>query len=449
MLALSDVRDALAHAVFLLQHGAPRPIMDINVYFLIIFITVFVLYKLDLFSEILNMKALRAKLPKEFEDVFDEEAYEKSQEYTRVKTSFGIVESTFSLVVFLVFWLLGGFAFVETIVTGWFGDAMILRGLAYCVLLMLGSQLLGLPFEIYSTFKIEERFGFNKTTPKTFILDHIKGLALGAVIGLPILALILWLFGKWDLAWLYAFLAVASFSLLLTYLAPTLIMPLFNKFAPLEDGELKESIHAMAEKCQFPLKEVSIMDGSKRSAKSNAFFTGFGKNKKIALFDTLVEKHTVPELVAVLAHEIGHFKKKHIVQSLVLGMIQLAVTFYLLSLFIGNGQLLAAFGIKGEGGAILAADQAPVYLSLIFFGMLYQPISKITSLFMTILSRKNEFEADAYAAEVTGHPEVMISALKKLSKDNLSNLTPHPFYVYLNYSHPPVLRRIEALRQGG
>ncbi|MFT5464942.1 MAG: STE24 endopeptidase [Verrucomicrobiales bacterium] len=419
--------------------------MEINVYFIIIFAAVFVFYKLDLFSEMLNLKALKGTLPKEFDDVFDAEAYEKSQDYTRVRTTFGMVEASFGLVVFICFWLFGGFGFVNGLVTGWF-DGPIVQGLAFCGLLLVGQQLLSLPFEIYSTFVIEERFGFNKTTPKTFVVDMIKGLVLGAIIGAPLLALILWIFGAVAMAWLWAFILVAAFTLFLTYIAPTWIMPLFNKFEPLEDGELKDEINKMAEKCDFPLTELSVMDGSKRSAKSNAFFTGLGKNKKIALFDTLIEKHTTPELVAVLAHEIGHFKRKHILQSLVVGMLNLAFTFFLLSLFIGNGDLLAAFGIKGEGGAVLAGKDVPVYLSLIFFGMLFQPISKLTSIFMTMLSRKNEFEADAYAAEVTGNPDVMISALKKLSKDNLSNLTPHPFYVFLNYSHPPVLQRIEALR---
>lgn len=419
--------------------------MDINIYFIIIFAAVFVFYKLDLFSEMLNLKALKNELPKEFDDVFDAEAYEKSQEYTRTRTRFGVIEASFDLVIFLCFWLFGGFAWLNGLVTGWF-DGPIMQGLAFCGLLILGQQLLSLPFEIYSTFKIEEEFGFNKMTPGLFVADMIKGLILGAIIGAPLLAAILWIFAAVPMAWLWAFLFVAAFSLFLTYIAPTWIMPLFNKFEPLEDGELKNEINAMAEKCQFPLTELSVMDGSKRSAKSNAFFTGFGKNKKIALFDTLIEKHTTPELVAVLAHEIGHYKKKHILQTLIVSMATMAFTFFLLSLFIGNGDLLAAFGIKGEDGAVLAGKDVPVYLSLIFFGMLYQPISKLTSVFMTMLSRKNEFEADAFAAEVTGNPEDLISALKKLSKDNLTNLTPHPFYVFLNYSHPPVLQRIEALR---
>lgn len=411
--------------------------MEPNVYFFIILLTVFVLYKLDLFAELLNLKSLRATLPKEFADTFDEEAYEKSQEYTKVRTKYGIITSTVELGIFLVFWFAGGFNWLDQIVRGMV-EAPVARGLVYVSLLYLGNLLLTLPFDLYSTFVIEERFGFNKTKPATYVTDMVKQLGLSAVLGLPLLALILWMFQSWELAWLYAFMAMAVFSLGLTYVAPKWIMPLFNKFTPLEDGELKDQIHRMAEKCEFPLQEVSIMDGSKRSGKSNAFFTGFGKNKQIALFDTLVEKHTTPELVAVLAHEIGHFKKKHIQQRIVFSLVQMGVIFYLLSLFLENEGLFAAFGV----------EETSVYLSLIFFGLLFQPISKIISIFMTIWSRKNEFEADAYAAEVTGEPETMITALKKLSKDNLSNLTPHPFYVFLNYSHPPVLQRIQALRRG-
>jgi STE24 endopeptidase len=212
-------------------------------------------------------------------------------------------------------------------------------------------------------------------------------------------------------------------------------MPLFNKFKPLEDGELKTAIQEMSTKCQFPLTEVYEIDGSKRSTKANAFFTGLGKNKKIALYDTLIQNNGVGELVAVLAHEIGHFKKKHIVQSIVLGILQMGVLFFLLGKFLNNQGLFDAFGV----------EQVSVYGSLVFFTFLFEPVSKLLSVVMMVLSRKNEYEADAYAAEVTGRPEDLISGLKKLSKDNLSNLTPHPFFVFLNYSHPPMLKRLAAL----
>lgn len=409
--------------------------VEFNLYFWIILLTVLAIYHLDLVAETLNLRALQSDLPDEFADTFDSAAYRKSQDYTRERTRFGIIESTFSLGVFLLFWLAGGYPWLDGLVRSW-AEPDVVRGLLFVSVLVVANQILELPFEIYSTFVLEERYGFNKTTPRTFVLDRLKGLGLTAALGLPILALVLWLFARWDLAWLYAFLAVTAFSLVMTYLAPKVIMPLFNKFNPMEEGELKQAIHAMAAKCRFPLTEVSVMDGSRRSSKSNAFFTGFGKNKKIALFDTLIAKHPVPELVAVLAHEIGHYQKKHIIQGMICGIVQMGITFYLLSLFLNNEELFRAFGLRNTS----------VYLSLILFGLLFQPINKIISVAMAVWSRKNEFEADAYAAAVTEGSSPLVSALKKLSRDNLSNLTPHPFYVFLNYSHPPVLERIQALR---
>ncbi|MEO1860022.1 MAG: M48 family metallopeptidase, partial [Verrucomicrobiales bacterium] len=274
-------------------------------------------------------------------------------------------------------------------------------------------------------------------TRSTFIGDKIKGLFLGALIGLPVLGLIIWLFESFDNAWLWGWIFLSGFSLLMAYLAPAVILPLFNKFEPLEEGELKSAINDMAETCKFPLTELSVMDGSKRSSKSNAFFTGFGKNKKIALYDTLIANHSTSELVAVLAHEIGHFKKKHIMQTLFLGIAQTGVLFFVLGFFIRSEPLSSAFGV----------NEPSVYCSLLFFTLLFKPISKILSVLMNILSRKNEFEADAYAANVTGNADSLITALKKLSADNLSNLTPHPFYVFMHYSHPPVSERIIELRK--
>ncbi len=406
-----------------------------NLYFYFVLGIVIGLYLLDLLSNLLNLQALSPRLPEEFTDTFDATAYARSQEYTRVTTRFGFLESTFSLVVFLLFWLLGGYPWLDNVVRSW-DLGPIGSGLALITILLLAARLLALPFELYDTFVIEEKFGFNKTTSATFAADLLKGLALSAVIGLPVFALLLFFFRRFEFAWLYAWIAVSGISLLFSYLAPRLILPLFNKFTPLEDGDLKEAIHAMADKCGFPLSEVSVMDGSRRSSKSNAFFTGFGRNKKIALFDTLVEAHTVSELVAVLAHEIGHFKKKHILQQMIFSIVQTGVIFYIFSLFLHNEALFAAFGVK----------ETSVYLSLIFFLILFRPITRILSVVHALWSRRNEYQADAFAAETTGNPDLMIEALKKLSKENLSNLTPHPFHVFMDYSHPPVLARIRALR---
>jgi STE24 endopeptidase len=405
-----------------------------NPYFVAAIAIVLGLFLLDLVANLLNLRALKPELPDAFRDVYDAEKYAKSQRYTRETTRFGFLESAFSLGVFLVFWWLGGFGWLDELTRG-FGFDPVVTGLVTIGILAVASGLLSLPFELYDTFVIEEKYGFNKSTLGTFIMDQIKSLGLAVVLGVPLIALVLYLFGTFENAWLYAWLAVSGISLVLAYVAPKFILPLFNKFSPLEDESLQRDIHAMAAKCDFPLTEVSVMDGSKRSSKSNAFFTGFGKNKKIALFDTLIEKHSNDELVAVLAHEIGHFKKKHIVQGMVIGIVHTGVLFYLLSLFLQNEALFTAFGV----------DVPSVYFGFIFFGLLFKPINKLLSIGMAVLSRKNEFEADAFASEVTGQPQALVTALKKLSADNLSNLTPHPFYVFMVYSHPPMLDRIRAL----
>jgi STE24 endopeptidase len=415
----------------------PSNFMDFsNPYFTIILLGVLGLFALDTAAKLLNLKALRPQLPKDFADVYKEDEYGRSQEYTRETSRFDIIQSTFSLIVFLAFWLLGGFAWLDELVRSWTDNAL-LQGISYVCVLFLASLVISLPWDYFDTFVIEENYGFNKSTKGTFFGDQAKSLAIGAALGLPLLALVFYLFERFELAWLWGWIAVSGFSLTMAYLAPRFIMPLFNKFTPLEDGELKSAINEMAKNCDFPVCELSVMDGSKRSSKSNAFFTGFGKNKRIALFDTLIEKHSVAELVAVLAHEIGHFKKKHIVQSMVIGIAQTGVLFFLIHLFLKNEQLFAAFGVK----------QTSIYLSFILFSLLFKPVSKILSVLMAIFSRKNEFEADAYAADVTGDANSLITALKKLSKDNLANLTPHPFYVFMHYSHPPLTERVGALKK--
>jgi STE24 endopeptidase len=407
-----------------------------NIYAIIILATIAVDFLLDLISNYLNLQSLTKELPDEFEGIYNEDTYAKSQEYTRVGTRFGFLTGGFNLIVLLTFWFSGGFNWFDEIIRAW-GFNELITGLLYIALLMVAKTLISLPFSIYSTFVIEDRFGFNKTTPKTFVLDMIKGLGLGLVIGMPLLAGILAFFMySGDLAWFYAWIAITLFSLIMQYVAPTWIMPLFNKFTPLEEGELRTAIENYTDKVDFPLQGLFVIDGSKRSSKSNAFFTGFGKNKRIALYDTLIENHTESELVAVLAHEIGHYKKKHIIKGMITSIIQTGVMLFVLSIFLQAEGLFKAFYM----------NEISVYAGLIFFGMLYAPIDMILSIFMQISSRKHEYEADEFAATTTGKPEDMIITLKKLSKDNLSNLTPHPFYVFLNYSHPPAMQRIKAIR---
>ncbi len=409
---------------------------DMNIYAVIIICTIVLGYGLDLLADILNLQALSRDVPDELKEVYDAETYRNSQEYTRVNTRFGFVTSTFGLLLTLVFWFSGGFNYLDQIVRGW-DLHPILNGLVYIALLVFSKTVISLPFSIYDTFVIEDRFGFNTTTPKLFITDLLKALGLSILLGGPLLGGVLAFFEYAGVyAWLYCWIVITVMTFFLQFIAPTWIMPLFNKFTPLDDGELRASIFAYAHSVDFPLDNVFMMDGSKRSTKSNAFFTGFGRHKRIALFDTLIEKHSVAELVSVLAHEIGHYKKKHIIKGMVIGILHTGVVFFLLSVFLSHKGLFDAFYMENMSS----------YAGLIFFGMLYAPIELILSIFLQLVSRKHEYEADRFAIETTENSENFVTALKTLSLHNLSNLTPHPFYVFLNYSHPPVLQRIQAIR---
>jgi STE24 endopeptidase len=386
-------------------------------------------------SDYLNLTRLQEDLPEAFEGVYDPERYRKSQEYLKVNTHFGWMIAAFDLIVILVFWFGRGFPLLDEWVRS-FGYGSILCGLMYIALLVVFKALLSLPFSIYHTFVIEERFGFNQTTWTTYFLDLLKGLGLAILLGAPLLTGILAFFEYAGTnAWWYCWIAVTVYMLGVQFIAPTWIMPLFNKFSPLADGELKSAILSYAGSIKFPIENVYVMDGSKRSSKSNAFFTGFGKHRRIVLFDTLIKRHTTAELVAVLAHEMGHYKKKHIIKSLVLGILQMGFMLYLLSIFISYQGLFDAFYMS----------RTSVYAGLIFFAMLYSPLDFFIGLFMQMRSRRNETAADRFAVETTRDPQSMVDALKKLSVHNLSNLLPHPFYVFLNYSHPPVLQRINAI----
>ncbi|CAB1056705.1 Peptidase, M48 family [Olavius sp. associated proteobacterium Delta 1] len=387
-------------------------------------------------ADYLNLKMLRNDLPQPFQGVYDPDRYRKSQQYLKVNTRFGWITGTFNVIVILLFWFGKGFPLVDDWVRS-LNYGPVITGLSYMGILVFVKSLLTLPFSIYSTFVIEERFGFNQTTWSTFVLDLVKGVLLAVLIGTPLLAGILLFFEYAGAnAWWYCWIAVTLYMLGVQFIAPTWIMPLFNKFSPLEEGELKSSILSYAGSINFPIENVYVMDGSRRSSKSNAFFTGFGKHRRIVLFDTLIKQHTAGELLSVLAHEMGHYKKKHIRQSIILGIIQMGIMLFLLSLFISYQGLFDAFYMP----------QKSVYAGLIFFGMLYSPLGFFIGIFMQMLSRKNETEADRFSVETTQDPHSMVEALKKLSINNLSNLLPHPLYVFLNYSHPPVLQRIQAIQ---
>ncbi len=408
-----------------------------NGYLLCIIGILLLSYVLELVVSLLNLRSLSPDLPAEFVGVYEQQQYARSQEYTRVTTRFALVQSTVSIVLTLGFILAGGFNLIDGVARG-FGFSSIPTGLIFTGLLALLSTLVNLPFSVYSTFGIEQRFGFNTTTVATFLLDGAKAVLLTVVLGGPLLGGILWFFETCgNVAWLYCWIAAVVFVLVVQFLAPVLIMPLFNKFTPLAEGELKEAITRYAAGQGFALQGIYTMDGSKRSTRVNAFFTGFGRFRRIVFFDTLVDKLTSSEIVAVLAHEMGHYKLKHILTMTVLSILQMGFMFFILSLFLGNQGLFDAFGM----------EQISVYAGLIFFGFLYTPISTLVAIAFNAFSRRNEYQADRFAAESGGDGAALISGLKKLSVSNLSNLTPHPVHVFLNHSHPPVLARIEALRQ--
>lgn len=410
--------------------------MQINAWFVAVVLALFVLWKIDLLATLLNLRSLGSGVPEAFRDLVDAETYERSQEYARARAVLSIGEGALSLVVLFAFWCLGGFGWLDERVRGFVGAAgPILAGIVYIGTLAAALGVLRLPFDAYETFVLEARFGFNRTTFATWAADLVKGAALAFALGAPLLAALLWVFETVPLAWLWGWILVTAFSLFTAYLAPSWILPLFNRFEPLPEGSLRSSIESLSRRCEFPLAEISVMDGSRRSAKSNAFFTGFGKRKRIALFDTLVERHSEAELVAVLAHEIGHYKKGHIFKSLALGTLATGAMFLLLAAMLNNRSLFDAFGVR----------ETSVYVSLVLFAVVMSPVNELLSVAGNWLSRRHEFEADAYAAEATGDPSAMVEALRKLSRDNLSNLTPHPFYVFWNYTHPPAVERIAAL----
>ncbi len=408
-----------------------------NIYFIIILTVLIFEYLLNFIVNKLNIRNASPVLPSEFSDVFDQTKYKTAQNYLKENTNFSIFKDTVFLVLLLSFILLGGFNFVDSFARS-FGQGQIIAGLVFAGSLVLLSTLLDIPFSAYKTFVIEEKYGFNKTNIKTFFLDIIKGLLLGAVIGGGVFSFIVWFFLKTgDTAWIYCWAGVVIVQFFLMFMGPVVILPLFNKFVSLEEGPLRKEIQEYAQSQDFALKDIYKVDASRRSSKSNAFFTGIGKNRRIALFDTLIEKHTVSELVSVIAHEIGHYKKKHIFKQMAISIFSLGLMFFILSFFMNNQGLFGAF----------RTEHLSVYASIIFFMILYTPLNMFFSVVNNIISRKNEFQADKYAVTTYNKPEIFITALKKLSAENLSNLTPHPVKVFLEYSHPPVLERINAIRE--
>ena len=409
--------------------------MTADTLFYIIVAIVIIDFVVDQLLDALNARHYKDPVPDSLKDVFNEEEYKKSQQYKKTNYRFGILSSTFSLVVLLLFLFLDGFDLVDDIARS-LSDNAIVIALIFFGIIMVGSDLLSLPFSWYHTFVIEERFGFNKTTPKTFILDKLKGWGMMIVLGGGILALIVWFyqFAGEDFWW-YAWILVAVFSIFLNMFYARLIVPLFNKQIPLSEGSLRERIEAYAQKEGFTLEKIFVIDGSKRSTKANAYFSGFGNEKRVTLYDTLINDLEEEEIVAVLAHEVGHYKKNHIIINLVISILTTGFTLWLLSLFIGNPLLSEALGVEQPG----------FHIGLVAFGILYSPISEITGIIMNYLSRKFEYQADNFAKD-TYKAQPLINGLKKLSKNSLSNLTPHRAYVFVHYSHPPLYKRFLNLQ---
>ncbi len=406
-----------------------------NTVFFVILAILILGFILENWLEYLNMKSAENTPPDELKDVYDPERYQKSQEYKRVNTKFSFLTRSFNFLLILAMLFLGGFALVNHIAYS-LASAYIIVALLFFGILMFASDILSIPFDLYDTFVIEEKFGFNKTTPGTFIKDKLKGWLIGIILGGGILAIIIWFYQLTGLNfWIWAWILVSFFTVFMSMFYSNLIVPLFNKQTPLPEGELRTEIEEFSSKTGFKLDNIYVIDSSKRSTKSNAYFTGLGSKKRIVLYDTLIDHLKTSEIVAVLAHEIGHYKKKHTLKSMLLSLLQTGLMLFLFSLFLNNPQLSKALGV----------EEPNFHVSIIAFGILYSPLSMLISYLFNIFSRKNEFEADHFAAKNYGAPS-LISALKRLSSENLSNLTPHPLYVKFHYSHPTLLSRIEAMK---
>lgn len=389
----------------------------------------------DKVLDFINSKSWQKQLPSIVENLYDTEKYEKAKNYAQENGKIGLISSVLSFLFILIFLFLNGFAWVDTWAKS-VSDNLILQALLFFGVLSIASSFISLPFGIYKTFVIEEKYGFNRTTPKTFVLGLLKGLLLSAILGGILLSALTYVYyltpqNFWWIAWAI----MSAFTLFFATFYTSLLVPIFNKLTPLEDCTLRQSIEKYAKKVNFPLTNIMVIDGSKRSSKANAYFSGLGNKKSIVLFDTLMKDNTDEEITAILAHEVGHYKKKHITKSIVISLFQTAVLFALFGYIAGNPNLAMALG----------AQESSFHISLIAFSLLYAPVSMFTGVLMNIYSRKNEFEADNYA-KITYSGEPLASALKKLSINHLSNLTPHKAYVFVHYSHPPLVERLEKLK---
>jgi STE24 endopeptidase len=393
-------------------------------------------YLFDRVMDLLNVSRWSHALPQELKGIYDEEKYRRSQQYSRVSMRLGVLTASLSFLLILGMLVWGGFGWLDSFLREYTTHPVLLA-LLFFGLIGLASDVLSTPFDVYATFVVEERFGFNRTTPATYLADKLKGWLLALLIGGALLAVFVWFYQvAGRLFWLWAWVFFSGFSVFMTMFYSTLIVPLFNKQTPLAEGPLRTAIEEFAREAGFELDNIFVIDGSKRSSKANAYFSGLGPKKRIVLFDTLIKDHTNEELVAVLAHEIGHYKMKHIRKGMAVSVIQSGVMLFLLGVFVNRPELSLALG----------GEQASFHLGILAFALLYAPVSLLLGIATNRLSRRHEYQADAFAARHY-RPEPLMEALKKLSVNNLSNLRPHPAYVFVHYSHPPLLKRLEHLKQ--
>jgi STE24 endopeptidase len=408
--------------------------MSSSLLFYVIIVIIASDFIIERILEYLNIKNMSPTLPERLKGIYDEEKYKKFQNYKKAKDRIGLLSSTLSFVLILAMLLFGGFAWLDSYVRQYFENPIWIA-LIFFGILMFASDLIGLPIAWYSVFTIEEKFGFNKTTVRTFILDKIKGWIIGIIIGGGLLAGLIWIYGYFEESfWYYAWIGVSVFSLLMIMFYSNLIVPLFNKQTPLEEGTLRNKIQEFSNNVGFKLNNIYVIDGSKRSTKANAYFTGMGRKKRVVLFDTLINDLEEEEIVAVLAHEVGHYKKKHTLWGFVSSVINTGLILFLFSIIVKNPEIYEALGVQIPG----------IHIALIVFAILLSPLNLVVGITLNIWSRHNEYEADNFAKDNYDGGK-LISALKKISVNALSNLTPHPIYEFVYYSHPSLLRRINRI----
>ena len=410
--------------------------MNPTTLFYILLLIIIAKYLFDSYLNLLNAKNFNQPIPEELKGIYNTEEYKKSQAYKKENFKFSTISSGFSVISTVLFFTFDGFAFVNSLVQSLTSNQILITLLFFGIIIF-ASDLISLPFSYYKTFVIETKYGFNKSTLKTFFLDKIKGWLMMLFIGGGILALITLFYIKTTSNfWIYTWMLIAVFTIFMNLFYSKLIVPIFNKQTALPDGDLKNEIKKYAQNVHFKIDNIFVIDGSKRSTKANAYFSGFGSQKRITLYDTLINDLETEEIVAVLAHEVGHYKRKHIIYNLVLSLVLMGLMLFILSLFIKSDILSQALGVQTSS----------FHIGLIAFTILYSPIAEITGFLMNFLSRKFEYQADDFAKQ-THSKNALISALKKLSKNSLSNLTPHPLYVKFHYSHPTLFQRILNLKK--